>query len=189
MSLSRFIPKRVFQVIAFLLLAGCLALTAYWIITDSGLFHIIARALDRSQRGLAMLLTFLCLFPIWVVVVLPIRALSQMPTLQEELGQEVTGLPSLVSGMKRLYETEQAKNEEMYRASSYTPEMTRRARMLGWAFVLVGLGAAVIVAVTLSITLQKGAVFSFQVVLALIAVALFIAGLIQLITGKSVIRK
>jgi len=187
MRLPRFIPKGVFQAIALILLLACFGLTIYWSTTDSGLFRALHRTLPWRQDLLTGSVAFLILFLIWLVVILPLRKLSWMPTLKEEVGQEVDSVASLVSGLARLYETQQSKNEVLYRARNWTPAMRRRARMLGAGYVVVGAGLAF--AAALSFTLGPGSVYGIQILLLMVALALILVGIYQIITGKPAIRR
>ncbi len=189
---QRFIPKPIFQTYAFSLLAVWLTLVAYWTIADSGLFYVFHTwlGLEGKWIWLATFFAFVTLFPVWVALVLPVRIFAQLPTPEEELGASLKdGLPAFIAGWKRLYAREKAKNEEMYTAKEYTPELRRRARAIGVAFFLVGLLLTPAAIWSALLTLERGHLFEFQIALLVIAPLLLVAGVIQLITGKSVIRK
>jgi len=195
MNLPRVIPKWLFQLLALLLLLVCVALTIYWTVGEEGLYGLLEQILDARWRGLSGKLmggffTFLVLFVGWLVAVLPLRKLSHMPTLEEELGQEVESVSDLVSGLSQLYEREQAKNEELYRAREpLSPRLRRRARRIGVAYVVVGLALLVATGLGLAVSLELGQILWLQVLLALLAPAFILAGLYQIMTGKSVIRR
>ena len=190
MKMPRFIPKRVFQTIALLLLALVLFLTIRWIMNDAGLYEVFRDKVRIQSKSLAMALTFLTLFGVWLIVVLPLRKMSHMPTMKEELGADLSdGLPAVGAGIKRLYAEQEAKNEAIFMAAEYTPEMTRHARRLGWGFLLVGILLIVIGIWMVVLILEMEIVFVIQIVLLLAGPVLTIAGLIQLITGRSVFRK
>lgn len=189
-KMPRFIPKLVFQIIALTLLAVGLVLMLYWIVTDSGLYRQIDGMINGRSQAIPMLVTFFAVFIGWIIVVVPIRLFSHMPTMKEELGADFgDGLPSVMTNMKRVYKEQSLKNDEMYRAETYTPEMRQRARMLGVAFIIIGVMLALTWAWSLVVTLESGYLTKFQIALLIIAPAFFFTGLYQVITGKSAIKK
>ncbi|HXF84133.1 MAG TPA: hypothetical protein VNK49_01985 [Anaerolineales bacterium] len=194
MSDHRFIPKRVFQAIALFLLAVCVGLTIYWTATDSGLFHLFGKYVGKSG-GLSLVLTigltFLTLFAIWTVVAFTIRRFSQMPTLTEEIGQPVHDLPSFLAAMKRIYRQELAKNDMLNRTppSNYTPEMKRRARGIGIVYVVAGLALILAVGVSLIFSLSQGKIYVLQGTLIALALMFLLAGIFQIISGRSALQK
>ncbi|MCB9422992.1 MAG: hypothetical protein H6667_24540 [Ardenticatenaceae bacterium] len=188
MKLPRFIPKRIFQTIALLLLALVLFLTIQWIMNDAGLYEIFRQ--ETRSKSLAMALTFLTLFVVWFIVIVPLRMMSHMPTMKEELGADLSdGLPAVGAGIKRVYAEQEAKNEALFTAAVYTPEMTRQARKLGWGFLLAGILLTMAGLWMIVLILEMKTVFVVQILLLLAGPVLTIAGLIQLITGRSVFRK
>ncbi|MCP4423909.1 MAG: hypothetical protein GY803_05400 [Chloroflexi bacterium] len=190
MQLPRFIPKRVFQIIALTLLATILFLTIQWITTDSGWYAILRRDMGIKSKALAMALTFLALFVVWVIVVTPLRMLSYMPTLKEELGAGLgDGLPAVGEGIKRLYAEQEAQNEEIFTATEYTPEMIQHARVLGWSFLLAGILLTLAGIWMIALIVEMKIIFAIQIVMIIVGPILTIAGLVQLITGRSVFRK
>ncbi len=190
MQIPRFIPKRVFQIIALLLLALVLFLTIQWIVTDSGWYAIFHREMGIKSKALAMALTFLALFVIWLVVVTPLRMLSHMPTTREELGVGLSdGLPAFGEGVKRMYLKQQAKNEEIFMATEYTSEMTQHVRKLGWVFLLVGILLTLAGLWMIVLILEMEIIFVLQIVMIIAGPVLMIAGLYQLITGRSAFRR
>lgn len=194
MSLPRFIPKRVFQTIALSLLAVCVGLTIYWTVTDSGLFHLFGKYIGKSgglSLFLTICLTFLTLFAIWTVVALAIRRFSQIPTFTEEIGHPVHDFPSFLAAIKRIYMQEQAKNEILNRtpASDYTPDMKRRARGIGVVYVVFGFALALAVGVSLLFSPRPGKIYGFQVTLIVLALMFLLAGIFQMISGRSALQK
>ncbi len=188
MKFPRLIPKKIFQASALLLLAACIFLTLYWTFTESG-FYVVLRDL-LGMRWLAAFGTFLALFVGWVAVIIPIRKLSLMPTMKEEIGVSLKdGLPAVLGGMKGVYRRELVKNEEMYQAREYTPEMKRRAGQIGLGFLTAGVIVTLAGVGIIGMTVETGYIFKVQVVMLILGPALLVAGVIQIITGKLVIRR
>jgi hypothetical protein len=186
----RFIPKLAFQIIALALLAACIVLTVYWVVTDSGLYRQLGAMVGGRSKACAMLSTFLVMFVGWLGVIWPLRKWSKMPTMREELGVGLDdGLPAVMAGVKRAYEIEKARNEEMYTAEEYTDEMRQRARRIGVGFLITGLVLMLAEAWMLAITLETGYVIKAQVMILILGPALIIVGVVQIVTGRSVIRK
>ena len=190
MKFPRLIPKKVFQASALLLLAACIFLTLYWTSTESGFYIVFRDLLGRRRGWLAAFGTFLALFVGWVAVVVPIRKLSAMPILEEEIGVSLKdGLPAVLDGMQGVYRRELVKNEEMYQAREYTPEMKRRARQIGMGFLIAGVIVTLAGVGMIGMTVETGYIFRVQIVMLVSGPALLVAGGIQLITGRSVIRR
>ena len=90
MQPKKFIPKIVFQLIAFGTLIPVIALTAYWGINDTGAYRPIREFLDFMEDTevaslLAALLAFFVLFIPWLIVMLFIRQYAQgMATMADE---------------------------------------------------------------------------------------------------------
>jgi hypothetical protein len=190
MKFPRLIPKKIFQAIALILLAVCIFLTLYWTFTESGFYIVFRDLLGMRWRWLAAFGTFLALFVGWVAVVVPIRKLSAMPTLEEEIGASLKdGLPAVLGGMKEVCRRESVKNEAMYRAREYTPEMKRRARQMGVGFLIAGVIVTLAGVGMIGMTMETGYIFKVQVVMLVLGPALMVTGTIQTITGRSVIRK
>lgn len=189
MQIPRFIPKLIFQIIALVLLVTCLFMTVYWIVTDTGLYRQLDGVFGGRSKAFAMLSTFLIMFTGWIVVIVPIRKLSKMPTTKEELGAGIgDGLPEVMAGIARVYEAENAKNERMYRAREYSEEMIQQARRVGVGFVIVGVVLSLAGVWMIAITAETGYVMGLQVMLLIFGPAMAIIGLVQVITGKSVVR-
>jgi len=183
---SRFIPQSVFQVIALLVLAMCLTLTVYWIVNDTGLYRVLRNVFN--YKTLAMLSTFLVVFAGWLMVVVPIRMISKIPTIKEELGVGIQdGLREILEGMKHVFREESSKNEEMYRAQEYSEKMKHRARQLGQAFLIAGVLLTLAGVLMFVLVLETGRVFMVQIMIMLSGPAFIIVGLIQIVTGKSVL--
>jgi len=173
---------------ALILLGGCSFLTVYWIITDTGLYQQLDGVCGERSDAVVMLLTFLLMFMGWIVVLVPLRKLSKMPTMKEELGAGIgAGLPQVLRGIARVYEAEKAKNEEMYRAREYTEELTQRARRMGVEFVIIGIVLLLAGVWMIAITRETGYVMKLQVLLLILGPVMVIIGLIQLITGRAVV--
>ena len=189
MQPRRLIPKPIFQAIALLLLLAVVILLLYWSASDSGLYRWLHSIFSGEWEWLAMLATFMVMFVGWLVLVVPLRLLTDMPTMKEELGVGEDGAPSLLAGMGQAYKTASARNDELYRAREYTPEMTRRARQIGVWFLVFGLFLTLVGLWMLALTLKTGHLFKAQVLVLVVGPALIVAGLIQVITGKSVIRR
>lgn len=191
MKLPRFIPKWLFQLCAVLLLLLCFALTVYWVWADLGLYRVLSDWLGRGGPAYAPLLTFLVLFLFWLVLVIPLRIMSFMPTTKEELGTSLKdGLAPFSAALARSYKVQKAKNEVLYAARDYSPQLRRRARLLGLGFLITGLAFGLVTVLTLPISLANGYVLKLQIILAILSpVLLLLLGVVQLITGKSVIRK
>lgn len=138
-----------------------------------------------------MLATFLALFVGWLIIIAPLRNLAKMPTMKEELGVGIKdGRSKVLSEIRRIYREQNDKNEEMYRAQEYTQEMRQRARLTGLGLLVAGVilslgGVWSLVAVTF----ETGALLDVQLMMLIIGPAMAIGGLIQVITGQSIIRK
>lgn len=185
----RFIPKRAFQAIALVLLAVCLALTVAWIAGDAGLYRVLLSALGRRHRAWAMLLTFAALFAGWLLLVAPLRLLSRMPTTREELGADLRdGLPAFVAAVKKRFAVEMARNEAMARAARPTPAMRRRAREVGAGLLLAGVLLGLAAAWAWIAALEESYLLRLAIVLAIASPAFVVAGLVQVVTGRPVVR-
>ncbi|MCP4421972.1 MAG: hypothetical protein GY805_35610, partial [Chloroflexi bacterium] len=93
--------------------------------------------LGEEQWWLAAFLTFLIVFVGWVIIMLPLRLFSQLPTYSEEL--EAAG----AEDFKQLY---QKQREKMYldEAGTLTPEQQGiRSRSLAIGGLLLGLIAGI----------------------------------------------
>ncbi|MCD4738120.1 MAG: hypothetical protein K8R89_02530 [Anaerolineae bacterium] len=190
MKFPRLISKKIFQAIALLLLAVCIFLTLYWTFTESGFYVVFRDLLGIRWRWLAAFGTFLVLFVGWVAVVVSIRKLSAMPTLEEEIGASLKdGLPVVLGGLQGVYRQELVKNEPMYRAKEYTPEMKRRARQIGVGFLIAGVIVTLAGVGMIGMTVETGYIFKAQVVMLVLGPALVVTGMIQIITGRAVIRQ
>ena len=138
----RFIPQKIYQTIAILLLVACVALTIEMIWRRDGLFLWLLERLGETRWGLAAVLTFLILFVGWVLIMLLLRVFSQLPTFQEEL--EAAGAKNFAE----LYE-QQREKVILGEDEAVTPEQ-KLARSRGLAmgglvlFVIAGLATAVI---------------------------------------------
>jgi len=163
MQSRRFVPKPVFQAIALLLLLALVLLLLYWDASDTGLYHQMRLVFTGGWEWLAMPATFTIMFVGWLVIVLPVRLFTDMPTMKEELGVGEGGASSLLAGMSQMYKTASAENEEMYRAREYTPELTRRARQIGVWFLILGAFLTLVGLWTLLLTLKTGRLFKAQV--------------------------
>jgi hypothetical protein len=113
-----------------------------------------------------------------------------MPTLAEEVGHPIDSPAAVVAGLRLLYARGAAKNEAMYRTGEpYPAEMKRWARTIGVGFVIVGLGFGAAAVLSMMVSLADGKLYVIQVLLLVLAPALVIAGLYQILTGRSAIRK
>lgn len=87
----KFIPKRVFQLVAFSTLFLLLVQTMLWGMNDSGLYAPISKRIEfvkdaMMQSLLAGLFTFFALFIPWLAVMLFFREFAQgMATMKDEL--------------------------------------------------------------------------------------------------------
>lgn len=186
--MPRFIPTRVFQLLAVLLLVPCWGLPFYWSYTHTGLVRVLdgwASQIASSSEWdgfVAFLLSFLICSVLWLVLVFPLRAFSQLPTLSEELQGK---------SWQEIYAIEQAKNEALHQRpfAEYTPEMRYRARWLGGVYVLLGVLMGLFTGWTAVISLREGSLYVFQIALLITAPILIVIGFVQLVTGRSIIRK
>lgn len=178
------IPKRVFQVFILLLFFVCLALTFYWIFSDSGLYHTLRLWTGEAWKGVAMFLTFFTLFAFWLIIVLPLRALTDLPPMKLREGSG-----SFLEEVKQQMNLERAKNAELYRAKTYTPELKQRARRNGLMFFLAGLMVTPAILLTMSASLEQGHLLNLQVAVFITGILLVVVGLLQMITGRSIDRR
>ncbi|MBN1262394.1 MAG: hypothetical protein JXB35_17070 [Anaerolineae bacterium] len=187
--MQRFLSKRTYQTLAVVLLAVCALLLIVWALTGAGLFGYFEQTLGSA--GWAAFWTFMALSATWMVIVIPMRQVSQMPSLREELGADVHDLSSFAGAFRRSYTGEQAENERLFRTTpeDYTPDQAVRVRRNGWIYAGVGLGIALAVTVSLVITLEDDIWTLHQVVALGTSVAFFGGGVAQLIRGESIIRK
>ena len=96
MKLPRPIPKRVFQAMALTSLVPAVGLVAEVVVRDLPPYRWIADLTGSVVLG--ALLTLLLGVILWAVAIMPVRLLSKMPTLQEELdANEAKGLGELFS--------------------------------------------------------------------------------------------
>jgi len=132
-SAWRFIPKPIFQGLALFLLLGCLGLTVETVWHRSWPFDTLVAALGEEQWWLASFLTFLVLFVGWVLINLPLRIFSQMPTYREEL---------TAAGAKDFAALYQQQREKMFldrENDDLTPEQQAiRSRGLALGGLLLG---------------------------------------------------
>ena len=125
-----------------MLLVACVALAIEMIWRREWLFLWLLERLGETRWGLTAVLTFLILFMGWVLIMLPLRVFSQLPTFQEELA---------AAGAKNFAELYQQQREKIIldEDEAVTPEQ-KLARSRGLAigglvlFVIAGLATAVI---------------------------------------------
>jgi hypothetical protein len=161
----RFIPKRLFQIIALILLLVCFGLAIYFIATASGVFRWLQTMIGEDRRGMAMVLTFLILFVGWVIVVLPLRIMSHMPTLDEEM--EAAGAENISEFMRKSW----------VKYDVNKMPLRKRQRFLGWGGLAFGLFSTA-VAVVLFLVLESEVIPVGAIVLALVG---FGGGLLYLV--------
>lgn len=191
MRFPRFIPKQTFQAAALTSLVTWIALVIYWVTTETGLYRQLALRFGWYPKYPLMLLTFLVMFVIWIGVIILIRKFSTIPTMKEELGAGLEdGLPAVIAAFKRSFIIQYVKNEEMYRAEEYTKELRVRARQIGLGFIIIGVMLLLAGIWMLAITAETGFLsLKAQVFLFIFGLPFLIVGLIQVVTGKSVMRK
>lgn len=132
----RFIPKPIFQKLALLLLAGLGVLTILIVRHQAQPFRLLRELLGEGQWWPAAILTFLILFLGWVLLLLPLRYLSQMPTYREELE---------ASGARNFEELYQQQREKMFlhKTDARTPaQQAIRSRGMALGGFVAGLIAA-----------------------------------------------
>ena len=120
---------------------GCLGLTIEIVWRQAWLFNTLLESLGEERWWLAAFLTFLMLFVGWVLIILPLRIFSQMPTYREELA---------AAGAKDFSELYAQQRKKMFldKTDDLTPKQQAiRARSLALGGLLLGFitGAATIV--------------------------------------------
>ncbi|MCC7537856.1 MAG: RDD family protein [Deltaproteobacteria bacterium] len=122
MPLPKPIPRRLFQVVALVLLVVTFAITAWWGVTFTGPWADMAHATTEPDGTYDLVVTafvsWLVTFVGWLLVVVPLRVLTPFPTLKQQLatldgpvlgalgvaarGQEPEPDPTLASPARRV---------------------------------------------------------------------------------------
>lgn len=170
------IPKRVFQVIVLFLLLVCLPLIVYWIFSESGLYYILRSWTGEAWKGIALLLTCFALCIIWLLITLLWRALTDIAPMKPRKGSRREEFNQLINLV-------QTKNAEPYQAQTYTPELKRRVRRNALVFFLIG------ILLMMPASLEQGHLLGLQVALFITGTLMVVAGLFQMITGRSIVRR
>jgi hypothetical protein len=94
MALPRILSRRGFQIVALVALLGAISLGVQLVASDAAVFRWMSAVV--GGRGRAMVLLPLVLAIGWAIAILPVRAMSWMPTLREDLAAHgVTSLSDL----------------------------------------------------------------------------------------------
>ena len=178
--MHRVISKKVFQAIVLLLLPLSIALAGYWFLTDRGVYHLIAAIKEDSMawRGLSLLLTVLVnLIGVAVVAAILRGFTHDMPTLRSQLQNDVDAFktPGTVREKMQAAMQQQGEYQTIPQAAVGGRIMAVVMVSLGLAFGLVGIG---------SLLMSEGTIYQFQLTLLLLALGLFIWGVVNLVRGR-----
>lgn len=173
-----------FQKVGSALVVGCIALTTYWVATDSGLYDIIGNVIGKRWDNLSLFATIYLTFLALVLAALALMLAVRWVHGDRDLGLNWRDFP-------RHFRAEHAKNEKLYvtAPADLTPAMRKRARLLGVAFIGFGITFLIAAAMTLILSLQEGTINILQIMLVIAGFYLCGAGIYQLISGRTVLRK
>lgn len=179
--MQRTIPKRTFQTIAFITLLVPLGVWLVWLIRYAGPLPWLREALaflgPRESRILAPFVAFLLPFAGWLLVILPLRARSQITTAQEEM--ERLGATSHWELFRRSLEEQQRERAEMTALPANAPMRVRYFRRLGLIGILVGVLSLLVTGI---IVYLSSDVWLTGLVAGIVGV---VGGLASLLTGRA----
>ncbi|MCP4544054.1 MAG: hypothetical protein GY832_43640 [Chloroflexi bacterium] len=182
MNSNRWIPTRVFRVVAIILLLIAIGIWMRWLIQDSGPFDWLQQKLEflglRESQVLGALGAFVLVFVVWMIPTFVLRHFTDMPHLREEwmMIQD----KSLRGIWQESMNAQRQKQAEMLSLPKHSPTRSKFFRQMGWVGIGVGLGAWLVTGIVWYLGKR---IWQMGVAVGLVGV---LGGLLSVVTGRPI---
>lgn len=180
--MPRFIPRALFQSLAFVLLPGAILLAGYWFVADKGLFHWLADLIGRTSTGygLSLLLTVIGNLLGLALLVLVLRLFTQdMMPLSTQLQGDINLLREPGTFQEKMNKA-MAHEEERLRQDPQAAALQERITPI----VLITLGFALGLVGVATLFILPDHMTGIQITLIFTAVGLILTGMWRFVFPK-----